>query len=90
MFSRTSTTASISQASAAGWVQMDIDIMENKVLGPAILKGEANMLASLLEERFGALPEWVAEKLGNAKEPQLMAWGRRLLSVLCLQDVFKD
>src|ERR1700685_3759796 len=33
-----------------------IDIMENKVLGPAILKGEATMLASQLEEKFGALP----------------------------------
>jgi hypothetical protein len=29
-----------------------IDIMENKVLGPAILKGEATMLARLLEKRF--------------------------------------
>lgn len=67
-----------------------IDIMENKVLGPAILKGEAKILAFQLEERFGALPGWVTEKLGNAKEPQLMTWGKRVLSAETLQDVFKD
>jgi hypothetical protein len=29
-----------------------IDIMENKILGPAILKGEATMPAHQLERRF--------------------------------------
>jgi hypothetical protein len=67
-----------------------IDIMENRVLGPAILKGEATMLASLLEERFGTLPEWVTEKLGSAKEAELMAWGKRTLSARTLDDVFKS
>ncbi|HKE24118.1 MAG TPA: hypothetical protein VKB88_17250 [Bryobacteraceae bacterium] len=66
-----------------------IDIMENRVLGPAILKGEATMLASLLEERFGTLPEWVADKLGSAKEAELMAWGKRVLSAQTLDDVFE-
>jgi len=66
-----------------------IDIMENKVLGPAILKGEATMLASQLEERFGALPDWVADKLGSAMESELMGWGRRVLSAPNLNDVFK-
>jgi hypothetical protein len=67
-----------------------IDIMENKVLGPAILKGEATLLVALLEERFGALPDWVSVKLENAKEAQLMAWGKRVLSAPSLNDVFKD
>ena len=66
-----------------------IDIMENKVLGPAILKGEAKMLASQLEKRFGTLPDWVTEKLESAKEPDLMAWGERVLSAQTLNDVFK-
>ena len=66
-----------------------IDIMENKVLGPAILKGEATMLARLLEKRFGTLPDWVTEKLESAKEPELMAWGERVLSAQTLNDVFK-
>jgi hypothetical protein len=67
-----------------------IDIMENKVLGPAILKGEATMLARLLEKRFGELPEWATERLASAKEAELMAWGERVLSVQTLNDVFKD
>jgi hypothetical protein len=67
-----------------------IDIMENKVLGPAILQGEATILAAQLEERFGTLPVWVAEKLGNAKEADLMLWAKRVLSVQTLADVFKS
>ena len=66
-----------------------IDLMENKVIGPAILKGEATMLAGQLEKRFGKLPGWVAEKLGSAKEDELMAWSIRVLSAPSLDDVFK-
>jgi hypothetical protein len=65
-----------------------IDIMENKVLGPAILKGEATILATQLEERFGTLPEWVSQKLGSAKEAELLAWAKRILSARTLDDVF--
>jgi len=67
-----------------------IDIMENKVLGPAILKGEAIIVATQLEKRFGALPDWVGEKLGNAKEPELITWAERVLSAQNLDEVFKD
>jgi hypothetical protein len=66
-----------------------IDIMENQVLGPAILKGEATVLTRLLEKRFGTLPEWVPEKLGRAKEPELMEWTDRVLTASTLNDVFK-
>jgi hypothetical protein len=45
--------------------------------------------ARLLEKRFGSLPEWVSEKLGNAKEDELMAWGERCLSARTLNDVFQ-
>jgi hypothetical protein len=69
-----------------------IDIMENKVLGPAILKGilkgEAKIVASQLGRRFGPVPEWVMEKLGSATEPELMEWAKRLLSAPTLNDVF--
>jgi hypothetical protein len=66
-----------------------IDIMENKVLGPAILKGEATIVARLLEKRFGTLPEWVSEKLGSAKEAELLTWADRVLSARTLNDIFK-
>jgi hypothetical protein len=67
-----------------------IDIMENKVLGPAILKGEATILVAQLEDRFGALPESVSQKLEGAKEPELLAWAKRVLSARTLDDVFKS
>jgi len=67
-----------------------IDIMENKVLGPAILKGEGTVVASLLEERFGTLPEWVFEKIANAKEAELLTWAKRVLSASTVNDVFRD
>lgn len=67
-----------------------IDIIENKVLGPAIPKGEATMLAALLEERFGVLPDWVSEKPGNGKEAELLAWGKRVLFDKSLAEVFRD
>jgi hypothetical protein len=67
-----------------------IDIMENKVFGPAILKTEATMLSRLLEKRFGTVPEWISEKLANAKEAELMVWFDRAISAPTLDEVFKD
>jgi hypothetical protein len=67
-----------------------IDIMENAVLGPAILKGERDMLTMMLEHEFGALPAWGAVKLANAKEPQLLNWGKRLVLAETLDEVFQD
>ena len=67
---------------------MMIDLMENKVLGPAILKGEATVILSLIEARFGTVPAWVYEKFEGAKEEQYMAWGRRLLTADSLEAVF--
>ena len=70
-----------------------MDIMENEVLGPAIrngiLKGEATILASQLADWFGTLPEWVTERLANAEEAELIAWGKRVRSDQNLDDIFK-
>jgi hypothetical protein len=70
-----------------------IDIMENKVLGPAILKGmlkgEVAMLTGQLEEQFGPVPDWVTEKLASANEAELMAWSKRILHAGTLNDVFE-
>ncbi len=67
-----------------------IDIMENAVLGPAILTGERAMLTMMLEHQFGTLPTWVADKLATAKEPQLLKWGERLVLAETLDEVFRD
>jgi hypothetical protein len=67
-----------------------IDIMENKVIGPLILKGEVAMLTGLLEKQFGTVPDWVTEKLASANEAELMAWSKRVLDARTLSEVFES
>jgi hypothetical protein len=55
---------------------IDLDIREHEVLGPIIeeaeqkgrsegrQEGEIAALRRLIERRFGALPQWAAEKIG--------------------------
>ena len=64
-----------------------IDIMENKVLGPAILKGEAKMLKQL-EERFGPLQAETAVTIDGASQDEMLLWGKRLLKAASLAEVF--
>jgi len=67
-----------------------VDIMENKVLGPAVLKGEATMLSTVLSEKFGPLPEWVPAKMQGASEKQLLRWGKKVLTAKSLEAVFRQ
>lgn len=67
-----------------------IDIMENKVLGPAIVKGECNMLSRILERKFGVLPDWVTEKLSAASGNDLLIWADRVLTAHDLESVFEE
>jgi hypothetical protein len=64
--------------------------MMNEALAQGIRQGESAVAVRLLEKRFGVLPDWVKERLGNAKEPEIMAWAERALSAHSLDDVFKD
>jgi hypothetical protein len=64
--------------------------MMNEALAQGIRQGESAVVVRLLETRFGVLPDWVKERLGNAKEPEIMAWAERVLSAHSLDDVFKD
>ena len=52
------------------------------------LEGESKLLKRQLERRFGALPAWATEKLSNASEPALEAWGEAVLSAPTLDAVF--
>lgn len=53
-------------------------------------EGEHALLSKLLEERFGPLPETIAERLKGASPTQLEAWGLRLLSAESLEEVFSN
>ena len=63
-----------------------IDLMENKILGPAIRQGmeqgraieRRELLQGILEDRFGQLPNWAAAKLAAATPETLKAWSHRL------------
>ena len=67
-----------------------IDIMENEVLRPAVLKGEIEIILTLLEDKFAAVPDWVLRKLHAADDKQLKDWARRVLRANDLESVFED
>ncbi len=54
------------------------------------VEGESKLLRRLLERRFGALPAWATEKLSNATEPSLEAWGEAILTAQTLESVFNS
>ena len=53
------------------------------------IEGESKLLKRLLEHRFGVLPAWATEKLTNAPEPALEAWGEAVLTATTLDAVFQ-
>ncbi|MBF0108135.1 MAG: DUF4351 domain-containing protein [Magnetococcales bacterium] len=53
-------------------------------------KGEAKILTSLLQRRFGTIPEWASEKIAKAEPSSLEEWSLRILDVQSLDDVFSD
>ncbi len=46
------------------------------------------MLASLLQYRFGALPEWAQALLEQASELELEQWAKALFSATSIEAVF--
>ncbi len=79
-----------------------IDLLENKVLGPAIRQGlekgrsegRAEALVSLLkkrlEKRFGILPVWAHAKLAAATPDTLEAWSLKLDDNPTLENLFAE
>ena len=82
-----------------------INIIENKVLGPLILKqielgeqrgrsegmqvGMRDLLHELLTEKFGPLPAWAAQRLQAATAEDLHAWAKRVLHGATLEDTLR-
>ena len=65
-----------------------IGIAKGRVEGR--IEGESKLLKRQLERRFGALPAWVTEKLSNAAESALEAWGEAILNASTLEAVFNS
>ncbi len=53
-------------------------------------EGEQILLLRLLQRRFGPLPDWVEQRLGQANTDQLERWGERVLDAPTLLAVFDD
>jgi hypothetical protein len=53
-----------------------------------IRQGEARVLASLLQLRFGELPQAAAERIASADADTLLRWSERVLSAKTLDEVF--
>ena len=51
-------------------------------------KGRIEQLQRLLEHRFGPLPEWSLEKLGQGNPSLLDSWALRIFDARRLEDVF--
>ncbi len=52
-------------------------------------QGRMQQLRTLLEHRFGPLPEWTVERLGKASPSLLDDWAVRLLDASKVEDVFR-
>ena len=82
-----------------------IDLMENKVIGPAIRLGErrgqqrgeqlgehrgkVKVLLTLLKQRFGQLPAGTTEFIEQASERKLLSMSKRILTAKSLDAVLR-
>jgi len=81
-------------------MSLEIDISENKVLGPAYRRavkegqekgwqeGQIGLLRRLIERKFGALPSWAEKKLEKYPAGDLEQLGLRLLEAANIEDLF--
>ncbi|EHQ53704.1 hypothetical protein ECTPHS_13622 [Ectothiorhodospira sp. PHS-1] len=68
-----------------------MDRGEARGIQKGVHKGEAQMLAWLLEQKFGSqAPKAYQESIEKADEPQIKTWSARLLTADRIEDVFKD
>lgn len=52
-------------------------------------EGQARLLTRLLERRFGELPDWVLEKLGQATDAEVELWADAVLTAESFNAVFE-
>jgi hypothetical protein len=70
-----------------------IDILENKVLGReykrGLQEGELTVLRRQIEKRFGAIPNWAAERLAGRSASELEELSVRVLDASSIEDLMK-
>ncbi|MEO5333056.1 MAG: Rpn family recombination-promoting nuclease/putative transposase [Magnetococcus sp. YQC-5] len=75
---------------ARGAIQLAREEGEQKGLQEGRQEGATRILTSLLQRRFGTIPDWVTEKITKAESPSLEEWSLRVLEATSLDSVFAD
>jgi hypothetical protein len=72
---------------------LEIDILENKVLGREFkrgrLDGELTIIRRQIAKRFGELPAWAEERMGALTVPELEELSDRVLDAQSLEELLK-
>lgn len=53
-------------------------------------KRAALVLETLLQRKFGPMPDWARQRITSANEATLNHWAIRVLDAQSLEDVFAD
>ena len=70
------------------WERELIEKGREEGIEKGVLTGEAAILRRLLHLRFGPLPAWVDDKIGQVQRAQLEQWSERVLDAATLDAVF--
>src|SRR5262245_49896041 len=54
-----------------------------------LLVGQRDLLAELLRQRFGEIPEAITRSLNEADKPTIERWAKRLLTAHAIEDVLR-
>lgn len=64
-----------------------IDIAKNEILRDLMRDGQVTIIRISLETKFGKLPKWADERLGNAKLSDAAQWAKKVITAETLEGV---
>jgi hypothetical protein len=64
-----------------------IDIAKNEILRDWMRDGQAGLIRTLLETKYGELPTWADERLAHAKLSDLPRWAKKFVTATTLEGV---
>lgn len=56
----------------------------------ATKEAQSDLLLSMIQHRFGAIPDDITQRLLAAHSPQLKTWALNLVDAASLDDIFRD
>ena len=74
---------------AERFIQQGIEQGHAQGIEQGMQRGEARMLTSLLQLRFGELPEAARQHIESADADTLLRWSERVLTAESLEDVLR-